>query len=299
MALRRSRPPRPQPSVWLDGRYIREDEAIFDLPTFLTASSVGFTFPLHAYGTTARHPARYYDRLMENLRLARLFAPPYLTEAAFAQAITDLLNKNRMFQSVALTARIMLRYQVDTLGLRIPTTSLMLTCRMLEHRGFPHHAKTYLNTFRAMRRPLLHWDGLAWTGDPLAWYARQFAQSKGEIAALIINDQNRVVGTADHTLYILPRDSVTLLTPPVDEGAVYDPIREIIPLLLPELGLSLREQPLSEAEVENAEEVFLASTVEGLIPLVGVNDRRFTSSIAPRLTPLLNQSYFPEQDFHR
>ncbi|PID90326.1 MAG: hypothetical protein CSA97_03475 [Bacteroidetes bacterium] len=300
MALKKRRPARPEPFVWLDGRYIHEAEPFLNLSDFQTASSIGFTLPLHAYGTTARHIDRYYERLVENLRLGKLYAPLYLTEEAFGQAITDLLNKNRMFRSVAITAYLMLRYEVDTIGLQIPTTSLMLTCRMLEASGYPLHPKAYVNTFRAMRRPLLHWDGIAWIGDPLRWYAMHFAQRKGDKTMLLINDENRVVGTPDHTLYILPNGGGgALLTPPIEDGAVYDPIREIVPLLLRELGLTVEEQPLSEADVESAEEVFLASTVDGFIPLVGVNFRRFTSSLTARLTPLLNHSYFPEQDFNQ
>lgn len=98
-------------------------------------------------------------------------------------------------------------------------------------------------------------------------------------------------------LYIYTSEKM-LVTPPVEEGAVDDPIRLMIARTAPLYKgvVAVEERALMPKQLLEAEQIFLASTWYGLERVVGIgNYPRYMTGVTPPLTEMLNRVYFPER----
>ncbi len=115
--------------------------------------------------------------------------------------------------------------------------------------------------------------------------ARLEANAVGADEAIMLNDQGRVAeGTADNIFII--REGI-LSTPPLSEGALAGITRSTILSCAAEIGVAVRELPLSPYDLYIADECFLSGTGAELIPVKEIGGRPLKSVRGPVFTQLL------------
>lgn len=99
--------------------------------------------------------------------------------------------------------------------------------------------------------------------------------------ALVLNVSGRVAdSTIANVFWVKDR---TLYTPPLSEGGVAGVMRRHLLQRLPASGLVVREQPVSVAELENADELFLTNAITGIRWVRQFNDKLFSCSLTTSL----------------
>lgn len=114
--------------------------------------------------------------------------------------------------------------------------------------------------------------------------ARIEANHAGADEAVLLNAAGRVAeGTADNVFIVR---GGALLTPPVSEGCLEGVTRNLVIALAREIGLEVREQPLSPYDLYTADECFLTGTGAELIPVAEIDGRPLTRCPGPVLRQL-------------
>lgn len=100
--------------------------------------------------------------------------------------------------------------------------------------------------------------------------ATQLARSRGAHEAILVSRDGHVLEGASSNVFIVDED--TLRTPP-DDGAILPGItREKVLDCARAMGLTVREEPLREADLFSADEVFVTSSIRELISITRVED---------------------------
>ena len=111
------------------------------------------------------------------------------------------------------------------------------------------------------------------------------ARRQGFDETIFTNTAGHLCEAATANLFIVLDG--TLLTPPLASGCLPGITREVVIELAMEAGIPCHERNLSPAELQQAEEVFLTSSVRGVVPLSSFEDYRYT---AGRITQVLQQA---------
>ena len=118
--------------------------------------------------------------------------------------------------------------------------------------------------------------------------ANQVAHERGCYEAILIRDG--VVTEATHSS-VFGVVNGTLRTHPLSERILPSVTREVLLELARDGGLKLREAAISEKELPDVEELFIASTTADVMPVVSVDGRPVADGTPGAMTKLLQQAY--------
>ncbi|TWU45092.1 Branched-chain-amino-acid aminotransferase [Novipirellula aureliae] len=93
----------------------------------------------------------------------------------------------------------------------------------------------------------------------------------GCIEALMLNHKGEVAECTGDNIFLV-RDGV-LITPPIDAGILEGITRDVVLELAADLGIAVREVPISRYDVYVADECFLTGSAAEVIPAVRIDDR--------------------------
>ena len=289
---RHKRPPRMQ--MWVDGKYVFEDDAYFNLREWRSALQMGFSVLFRAYGCEVRFFNKYYEHLLRCLHLSHFPAVVYLNAAFLRERANELLQKNRYHKNALLRLTCFLHespYELQ--AIMAPEPSLLLEAFPSNTQYFDKSiaavgVSSYMQ-YRVVASPL---SSLAWVSNPLRWHASQYARLRGYTDVLLYNQEDVPLQTTERDLYLIRGDEV--LTPAHDLGLVYDPFREIVELLVRQLGYRFQECTLSTADILSADEIFLGSTAYGIEPVKWLDTKYPHNSRIKKFFEPLNILFFPE-----
>jgi branched-chain amino acid aminotransferase len=101
--------------------------------------------------------------------------------------------------------------------------------------------------------------------------AMQEAFKRGAFEGLMRNYRGELAECTTANIFVV-KDGVAL-TPPLDAGLLAGITREFLFEVGRDVGVSVREQTLKDADLFGADEAFLTSTTRELVPIVRVDDR--------------------------
>ena len=99
--------------------------------------------------------------------------------------------------------------------------------------------------------------------------ALKAAKSKGAHEALIVDVQGRVLEGTTSNVFLIRGD--VLVTPPEEAGILAGITRAHVLALAPSAGLKLELQTITKADLTNADEVFISSSLREILPVVAVD----------------------------
>ncbi|MDX2051208.1 MAG: aminotransferase class IV [Polyangiaceae bacterium] len=186
------------------------------------------------------------------------------------------------------------RGTADTLGLD-PALSIHPTRVVLVGPLHPPHQEAYQNgvsviTYRTARVSDQTVASGAKVGNYLvAVLAMHEAKQKGAVEALILDGVGRVLEGATSNVFAVR--SGTLATPPLDLGILPGITRRVVMELAVQLGLVVHEQPIGLAELLDADEVFISSSIREVLPVVAVDERKIAQGTPGHITQRLMAAF--------
>ncbi len=102
--------------------------------------------------------------------------------------------------------------------------------------------------------------------------ARQQIQARGAAEGILLNATGHVSECASSNIFVVKRGQVR--TPNLDEGLIPGVTRKCVMSLLKRRGITLHETQMSLKQVYQADEVFITSTLKGVMPIVKVEQTK-------------------------
>ena len=224
----------------------------------------------------------FADRHLTRLQqaCARLGWP--LEIPAFRETAVELLARNNL---IAGRARIRLSITAGSGTIHDLTPG---SDRLIWMTAFP--ASDPSASLTASLSPWPHNERSALTGMKCASYAENLialdhARRLGFDETIFTNTAGHLCEAATANLFVVLDG--TLLTPTLASGCLPGITREVVIELATELGIPCEERHLALAELQQAKEVFLTSSLRGVVPLSRFEDYRYT---AGRITQVLQQA---------
>ena len=119
--------------------------------------------------------------------------------------------------------------------------------------------------------------------------AAQEAFRRGAFDAVMRNYRGEISECSISNLFIV-KDGV-VLTPPLDAGLLAGITREFVLELAPEAGVPIREAALRDADLFGAEESFLTSSTQEIVPIVRVDETVVGAGLPGPITTALRSLY--------
>jgi len=107
--------------------------------------------------------------------------------------------------------------------------------------------------------------------------AARAAAQQGWDDALLLNPAGRIAESTISNVWII-RNS-TMITPPLSEGCIAGIFRSYLLECRTVAGLAVREAPLGEPDLEDADELFLTNAIRGIQPVHRFGERIYTSDL--------------------
>ncbi len=99
----------------------------------------------------------------------------------------------------------------------------------------------------------------------------EMAQARGFDEVILLNEFGQVAECTSANIFVAK--GVQALTPPLSSGCLPGITREVILAEIQVPGLTICEQPLTPADVESADEVFITSTTRELLPVLEIDGK--------------------------
>lgn len=125
------------------------------------------------------------------------------------------------------------------------------------------------------------------TGNSLIYtLASLFATEEGVDEALLVNDKGYLVEAVSSNIFLVKDD--VLFTPPVTSGCIAGVMRRNLIELAKENGIKTVERQMKPEALDEADEVFLTNTINGVRWVMGHGKRRYYSKMAQHMIDILN-----------
>lgn len=111
------------------------------------------------------------------------------------------------------------------------------------------------------------------------------ARMNGAHESMILNPDGRVVESHTSNLFIV-KDGV-FQTPPLSEGCIDGVMRRQLIGVMNRNGIELREQPLTKADLVNADEILLSNVMHWARNVIRFGTKNYQESWAPRLNKII------------
>lgn len=290
---RNKRPPRMQ--VWLDGKFYFEEDPIFSLADWNATLHSAFKVYFRAYGSELRHFKLYYLHLLDCLERSSFPPFAYLSMDILQEAANSLLRKNRYARNALVIATCFLRLSANYEAERPWTTSLLLEAQPLPGQFFnPEIPPIHIVSYKKILRSCNDWSSINWLGTPDLRFALQYAHQRKSTDALLYDTEKHPLQTCTRHIYCIDQDKRIITPPP--EKLIADPFNDLVKKLLLQKNYTIREQPMNWNDIQNADEIFTASTQYGIEPVKRLDNKNIFGTHKPirELIQEMNTFFFTE-----
>ena len=119
--------------------------------------------------------------------------------------------------------------------------------------------------------------------------AMQEALRKGAAEALMRNYRGEIAECSQSNIFLV--EDGRLVTPPLEAGLLAGITREFLFEVAPDAGLSIVERTIHEADLHDADEVFITGTTFEVTPVVGIDGRTIGGGTPGPTTKRLLEAY--------
>jgi branched-chain amino acid aminotransferase len=268
-----------------NGKFIAASEPI------LTADNRSFRYGDGCFETMRVYQGRilladlHFERLMSSMNLLHFDVPQHFTKAHFTRLITDLCSRNGHER----LARVRLTVFRSDGGLYDPINNLPnfiiqsweLNRQILEL----NETGLRLDIFPDVRKTNDKYSYIKSNNCLPYVMAAMYAKQHRINEAVLLNPCGRVADTTIANLFIVQGRQI--ITPPLSEGGVCGVMRRN--LLRMELPFSVTEKPVTVADLETADEIFLTNAVTGIRWVGSFRESSFGNATAVILHELIHE----------
>ncbi|MCO5235885.1 MAG: aminotransferase class IV [Chitinophagaceae bacterium] len=228
----------------------------------------------------------HFERLLQGMRLLQLSIPEFFTPAHLEDDILSLCEKNRIGDSAVIRMVVFrsngglydledLRpnYIIQGTALPAPPTATEPSEGLVV--DICPEATKACNIFSKIKSNNFLPYVMA------ALYARQ----NGLDDALVLNQYGRVADATIANVFWIKNG--TICTPPLSEGGIAGVTRQYLLQKLPQSGFTVREQPLTPEDLQEADEVFLTNVIKGVRSVGRWRQARYSGDITKAIRRLI------------
>lgn len=272
-------------SLCYNGKFIAASEPI------LTADNRSFRYGDGCFETMRVYQGKilladlHFERLMSSMNLLHFDVPQQFTKTYFTRLVTELCSRNGHDQLV----RVRLTVFRSDGGLYDPINNIPnfiiqsweLNRQVLELNGTGLRLDIFPDVRKASDRYSYIKSNNCLPYVMAAMYAKQHRINE----AVLLNPCGRVADTTVANLFIVQGREI--ITPPLSEGGVCGVMRKN--LLRMELPFTVTEKPITVADLETAEEIFLTNAVTGIRWVGAFRDSSYGNATAVILHELIHE----------
>ena len=268
---------------WLDGYFHRETETPIDISLFNTGIPV--REEVRTRGTRMAFFTEHYESFQSRLKILHINLEEILGAEEMHQQAINLINKNRNFGGNNLLITII---HVPGPG----TNHCLLECLALDHPAYVLNRKGFiLGLYDDLNIPLDRLTGKFSRPPLLDFFARRYITAKSLDDCILFNQQGHISSSLYSTIFFRIKDRIH--TPPVRDGSPTSVMRDKVIKLLIAAGNPVDEKTsLRAMDIEKADEIFLANTLDGITWVVAVDRFRYFNHTGVKLINLLNEKAF-------
>jgi branched-chain amino acid aminotransferase len=249
--------------IWLNGRLVARQQAHIDIADRGLLLGDGLFETLRSY---RGHVSRLEDHLARLARgAAELGIPLPLDVPDIASAVHETLEAHHLDAASAL--RVTLTRGPGQRGLlppEDPRPNLIISVSAY-HSAVPDDGFAVVSAKRARRNEGSLTARLKSLGYLDNIVAQSEAAAEGADEALLLNNRNAVACGARSNLFAVIKD--TLVTPPVEDGALPGITRAVVLHLAKELSVQATETRITLGDLAKAEEAFLTNSLLEIVPI--------------------------------
>lgn len=226
----------------------------------------------------------HFDRLSHGLRALGIENPWHL--GSFEKELLTLIEANKIRQGGRLKVQVWRSaggyYQPESAH-----ADWLMQVSVLPHNTFQLNYKGLQLGDCSRPKQTLFIPDIKATNALQYVLAANEAKSAGVDDVFLYHSEGALLESSNSNVFIL-RDGV-LRTPALDGGCLPGIMRSVMLHLLPNLGYSVKEQLLSHADLQAADEVYLTNAIHGLRWVGGWKHKRYFRKQAIALSEALNQ----------
>jgi branched-chain amino acid aminotransferase len=265
--------------IWLNGRLVPREQAHIDLADRGLLLGDGLFETLRVYAGQAFKLEDHLDRLGRGA--AELGIPLPFDVPDIASAVHETLEAHHL-DAASAALRITLTRGPGQRGLlppEDPSPNLIISVSpyrpAISGDGFTvvtsKRARRNEGSLTARLKTLQYLDNIV---------AQTEAAAEGAGEALMLNNRNAIACGARSNLFAVIKG--TLLTPPIEEGALPGITRAAVLHLARELSVSTSEARVTLGDLAKAEEAFLTNSLLEIVPIRRVDGRQIPSGTVTR-----------------
>lgn len=261
----------PERVVWINGQMVRGSDASLSLFDRGARDGGGIFETLRVYAGQPFDWTRHMERLV--LAAAMLGFPVPSAPSRLRHALAQVLAAEGLSDAVA-----RLTVTRGVAGGRPTRTGAWVEAESLAARLWSG-TKRGIATVVISRRPFHPGPiGAFKTTSRLAYdLAREEARAEHADEALLIGASGEVFEGAVSNVFVVQRGEV--LTPPLGQGILPGIVRARVLELCAAAGLPAREAPLTRADLDTADELFLTNSVQEIVPVGTCAGRELPSRV--------------------
>jgi branched-subunit amino acid aminotransferase/4-amino-4-deoxychorismate lyase len=265
------RPDPPGRALWIDGRLRHGEEAVLSLFDRGARDGEGLFETLRVQGGRPVQWERHLERLVLSAAELGFPVPPSL--ATLERAVAEVLRAGHLEEAAV---RITVTRGVP--GGRPTRPGVWVEAEPLRARlwrGARRGAATAILSKRPFEPGTL---GRHKTTSRIAYHlAREEARSRGADEALLTSGAGEILEGAVSNVFAVLGGRVA--TPPLERGILPGIVRETVIRLGATAGIAIEERAVTRDEAALADEVFLTNSIQGVVPLVELEERRLPSRV--------------------
>jgi branched-chain amino acid aminotransferase len=220
----------------------------------------GFFETMRFFGGRIQHAYLHQQRCLQSQKLLKMPDP----EVSF-ETLEQTIAKYCMMKGIS-SARIRLGFYREADGFyrpKNPITRSICEIYELDYEGYPFNTEgLILGSFKELTKNSNYTSLLKSTSALIYVMAGLHAKETDVDDVIIFNDSGRVCESMSSNLFAVIGDFI--ITPPLDEFCVDGIMRKIVLQLARDYGYEVAERPLSEIDLNGADEIFLTNAAYGI-----------------------------------
>ncbi len=272
-----------------NGKLIEKNENIFGIENRAFKYADGLFESMHATANKVQLFEQHIKRLAQGMETLSMEIPQKFTTHKYLlhKEINTLTNKNLQFKG----SRIRLNVFRNQGGLYTPASnevSYTIESQSLPTAHYNLNSKGLLiDVYDKQLKPRNSFNHLKSVNSLFFVMAGVFKQQNGLDECLIMNTGGNVVESISSNVFLVKNKKI--YTPPLSEGCLPGIMRKNIIELTKSLNIKIEcNLPLTIADLEQADEVFLSNAVRGIQWVVGFRHRRYYNTMSKKIVKALN-----------
>ncbi len=248
-------------NICFNGKFLPAGQPVF------SAENRGYRFGDGLFETMKVHKgiilleSYHFQRLFESIGLLKMKTPAFFSTPKIESDIQELCRKNNCTDR----ARVRLSVSRGDGGLYQNDEKLqcLIECWPLDESANQFNENGFtIDVFTNAIKSADSFSHLKSASFLPYVMAAQYAKENKLNDCLLLNQFGRIADASIANLFVVSNGKI--ITPPLSEGCINGVMRKYLLNRLAGAGYTLEERPVTIAEIENADELFLTNAIKGL-----------------------------------